>query len=64
MNTQNTDFSPSAYRIMGVSGFIEVVALTLWSYELFANMRAGKKLETDSSTPLVSISRINRGGMV
>jgi hypothetical protein len=44
-----TDFSPSAYRIMGVSGFIEVVALTLWGYELFANMRAGRKLENDSS---------------
>ena len=44
-----TDFSPSAYRIMGVSGFIEVVALTLWGYELFANMRTGRKLENDSS---------------
>jgi hypothetical protein len=44
-----TDFSPSAYRIMGVSGFIEVVALTLWGYELFANMRAGRKLENDLS---------------
>jgi hypothetical protein len=34
-----TDFSPSAYRIMGISGFIEVVGLTLWAYELIANMR-------------------------
>ena len=39
-----TDFSPSAYAVMGVSGFIEVVGLTLWGYELFANMRAGKQL--------------------
>src|SRR5215213_4755989 len=44
-----TDFSPSAYRIMGVSGFIEVVGLTLWGYELIANMRAGAKLENDST---------------
>lgn len=40
-----TDFFPSAYSVMGFSGFIEVVGLTLWGYELFANMRAGKKLE-------------------
>jgi len=39
-----TDFSPSAYPIMGISGFIEVVGLTLWGYELFSNMRVGKKL--------------------
>ncbi len=43
-----TDFSPAAYRVMGVSGFIEIVGLALWSYELFANMRVGKKLERDS----------------
>jgi len=33
---------------MGISGFIEVVGLTLWGYELFANMRVGKKLERAS----------------
>jgi hypothetical protein len=44
-----TDFSPTAYRIMGISGFIEVVALSLWGYELFANMRTGRELENDSS---------------
>ena len=43
-----TDFSPAAYRVMGISGFIEVVGLTLWGYELFANMRVGKKLERES----------------
>jgi len=43
-----TDFSPSAYKVMGVSGFIEVVGLTLWAYELFANMRVGKKLAKES----------------
>lgn len=35
-----TDFTPSAYPIMGVSGFIEVVGLSLWAYELVRNMRA------------------------
>ena len=34
-----TDFSSSAYPIMGISGFIEVVGLTLWGWELFSNMR-------------------------
>jgi hypothetical protein len=43
-----TDFSPAAYRVMGISGFIEVVGLTLWGYELFANIRAGRKLEKKS----------------
>jgi len=43
-----TDFSPAAYPVMGVSGFIEVVGLTLWGYELFTNMRVGKKLERES----------------
>ena len=33
-----TDFSPWAYPIMGISGFIEVVGLTLWGYEIFSNM--------------------------
>ena len=44
-----TDFFPAAYSVMGFSGFIEVVGLTLWGYELFANMRAGKKLERETS---------------
>ena len=38
-----TDFSPAAYRVMGVSGFIEVVGLALWGYELLANMRVAKR---------------------
>src|SRR6266498_5978499 len=44
-----TDFFPSAFSVMGFSGFIEVVGLTLWGYELFANMRAGKRLERGTS---------------
>lgn len=43
-----TDFSPAAYPVMGVSGFIEVVGLALWGHELFANMRVGRKLERES----------------
>ena len=44
-----TDFSPAAYKVMGVSGFIEVVGLTLWGYELFSNMRARKKFANASA---------------
>ncbi len=44
-----TDFFPSAFSVMGFSGFIEVIGLTLWGYELFANMRAGKKLEKETT---------------
>ncbi len=36
-----TDFSPAAYPVMGISGFIEVVGLALWGHELFLNMRPG-----------------------
>ena len=45
----STDFVPSAFSVMGFSGFIEVVALMLWGFELFANMRAGKRLERSAS---------------
>jgi uncharacterized protein involved in response to NO len=38
-----TDFSPAAYSIMGISGFIEVTGLVLWAYELAVNMRAGQR---------------------
>lgn len=40
-----TDFVPSAYQIMGISGFIEVLALTLWGYELLGNISFGRQLE-------------------
>lgn len=49
-----TDFSPAAYKVMGISGFIEVVGLTLWGYELFANMRVGRKLQKEASMMLQS----------
>lgn len=45
-----TDFFPAAFSVMGFSGFIEVVGLTLWGYELFANMHAGKKLERETAS--------------
>jgi uncharacterized protein involved in response to NO len=40
-----TDFSPAAYKVMGISGFIEVVGLTLWGYELLSNMASVTKLK-------------------
>lgn len=53
-----TDFSPSAYPVMGVSGFIEVIGLTLWGYELYANMRAGKELEKEPSASLDKLEQL------
>jgi hypothetical protein len=50
-----TDFVPAAFRIMGVSGFIEVFALALWSYELLRNMRFGRQLEKTPATRLTAI---------
>ena len=49
-----TDFVPVAYHVMGISGFIEVVALSLWSYELLSNMIAGKRLEKRPVGPVVA----------
>ena len=40
-----TDFTPSAFTVMGVSGFLEVAGLALWGAELIANMRQGWLLE-------------------
>jgi len=48
-----TDFSANSYPVMGVSGFIEVVGLTLWAYELVANMRAGRKLKKELSVSIL-----------
>lgn len=59
-----TDFTPHAYPIMGISGFIEVVGLTLWAYELVRNMRAGRQTSKQTfaeplagSTPLTIATR-------
>lgn len=43
-----TDFTPSAYAWLKISGFIEVAGLALWGYELLRNMRFGKQLERQS----------------
>ncbi len=40
-----TDFVPGAYQVMGYSGFIEVIALGLWGYEMIRNMMAGNRLK-------------------
>lgn len=56
-----TDFSPAAYPVMGISGFIEVVGLTLWGYELFSNMRIGRKLETEKKLGLGQDRNISSG---
>ena len=47
-----TDFSPGAYKVMGISGFIEVVGLMLWGYELLGNMRVGEV------RPLMSVKKL------
>jgi hypothetical protein len=38
-----TDFQPAAFNIIGFSGFIEVIALAIWGFELICNIRAGKR---------------------
>ena len=53
-----TDFTPNAYKIMGISGFIEVVGLSLWAYELVQNMRVGKRLEKGVAEPRATVSSI------
>lgn len=40
-----TDFEPSAFTVMAVSGFLEVAGLALWGAELVANMREGWRWE-------------------
>lgn len=48
-----TDFTPVAYPLMGMTGFIEVFALSLWGFELIKNMRAGVCLERQSIQGLI-----------
>lgn len=50
-----TDFTPTAYAIMGVSGFFEVVGLGLWAYDLVRHMRAGWRLER-AAPPVAAIA--------
>ena len=39
-----TDFYPEAFSFIGVSGFIELIALGLWGYEMIRNIKAGKHI--------------------
>jgi hypothetical protein len=50
-----TDFSPGAYAVMGFSGFVEVIGLTLWAYDLVKCMRCDQ-VSVSSPLPLVSTS--------
>lgn len=52
-----TDFTPNAFPIMGVSGFIEVVGLTLWAFELVRNMRVRSQIE--ACEPAVDVRPLN-----
>jgi hypothetical protein len=38
-----TDFSPRAFPIAGLSGFLEVTALALWAWHLFGIMRGRRE---------------------
>jgi hypothetical protein len=49
-----TDYTAAAYRVMGVSGFIEVAGLALWGYELVRNMRVGRRLERQAWAGMAS----------
>lgn len=42
-----TDYSPKAYSVMGVSGFIELAGLALWGWEMTRNIRFGQRLAAD-----------------
>ena len=39
-----TDFNPNAFKFVGISGTLEVIALTWWSWDLVQTIRAGRKL--------------------
>ena len=54
-----TDFSPSAYSVMGISGFIEVVGLSLWAYELGKNFSRGfTRMNADQEDSVTSARTI------
>ncbi len=40
-----TDFYPEAFNFIAFSGFIELIALGLWGYELIKNMNASKRIQ-------------------
>lgn len=48
-----TDFTPSAYAVMGLSGFVELAALLLWAREIFGNIFEGIRIER-MTPPLIT----------
>jgi len=47
-----TDYTPSGYAVMGISGFIEVSGLALWGLEMIRNIRFGQHLMKNPETPV------------
>lgn len=56
-----TDFTHSAYAIMGLSGFIEVVGLVIWAVELVAIMWRSPRLAEPLAPPSELPSMATRG---
>lgn len=49
-----TDFIPSSYAVMGFSGFVEIIGLILWSYDLISTMRSSRASQTQIAAAPVS----------
>ena len=47
-----TDYTPRAYAVMGVSGFIELTGLALCGFELVRNIRFGQHLMRNREVPV------------
>ncbi len=47
-----TDYTPRAYAVMGVSGFIELAGLALWGFEIVRNIRFGQHLIRHPEPPV------------
>jgi hypothetical protein len=47
-----TDYTPRAYAVMGVSGFIELAGLALWGFEMVRNIQFGQRLTQSREVPV------------
>ncbi len=47
-----TDYTPRAYTVMGLSGFIELAGLALWGFEMVRNIRYGQHLMRVHQVPI------------
>ena len=47
-----TDYTPHAYAVMGISGFIELAGLALWGFEMVRNIRFGQRLTHSPEVPV------------